>query len=66
MRKIPNSKYTIRGGFPQHLKVILASFLSGSPLCGVTPHLLIRVCVMWKWASAGKEEKVPFTKWLLE
>lgn len=65
-RKIPNLKYRIRGGFPQHLIVIVASFLSGSPLRGVTPHMLIRVCVIRKWASAGKQEKVPFTKRLLE
>lgn len=46
MRKIPNSKHRIRGGFSQYLKVILASFLNGSLLCGVVPHLLIRVCVI--------------------
>lgn len=56
----------MRGGFPQHLNVILASFLSASPLCGGIPGLLIRVCVIRKWASAGEQEKVPLAKWLLE
>lgn len=57
MRKIPSSKYRIREGFPQHLKVILASFLSGSPLHGVTLHLLIRVCVIMEMGKCRETRK---------
>jgi len=56
-RRIPNSKHSLRGVFPQRVKATPTAFVSGCPLRGIMPHLLVRVCVRQELAGAGKGEK---------